>query len=67
MNNKARASRFGPHHHAAMPTWSDVSAEASDGAPLNPLEQFILDHEPAGERDIKWRDQLAAVIEWVKQ
>lgn len=56
-----------PTDTTRLPDWFDIHAEASEGAPLNPIEQFILDHEPAGPEDIEWRKQLAALIEWVKQ
>lgn len=50
-----------------IPSWLDVECEVLDGAPLNPLEKFILAHEPDDETGSQWRRDLSAVIEWVKQ
>lgn len=50
-----------------LPEWSTVSQELSDGAPLNPLERFIYENEPAelGQAD-EFRRQLSDMIEWVR-
>lgn len=45
-----------------LPEWAQISAKESCGEHLTPLERFVLDNEPAGDGDDKWRDQLAAAL-----
>lgn len=49
-----------------LPEWLSISAEVSEGTPLNPLERFIFENEPAGGYDVKWRNQLMGALTWVK-
>jgi hypothetical protein len=46
-----------------LPTWSEcLEREFSNTA--TPLEQFILDNEPAGQQDQRWREQLTKAIQF---
>lgn len=45
-----------------LPTWSDCDA-AEMG--MDPLQQFIYDHEPGSPHDVAWREQLSAAIDFL--
>lgn len=45
-----------------LPTWSDCDA-AEMG--MDPLQQFIYDHEPSSPHDVAWREQLSAAIDFL--
>ena len=44
-----------------LPEWEDVY-RASQKRDLTPLEQFVLDNEPAAG---PWRAQLQEMIDWI--
>lgn len=48
-----------------LPTWTDCDTIERNRQPLTPLEQFILDNEPAGPDDMAFRNGLLAAIEFV--
>ncbi len=49
-----------------LPHWQNCQDKTTQGEPLNPLEQFIYDNEPAGKQDVGFRKQLRAMIEFMK-
>jgi hypothetical protein len=42
--------------------WSEVSAKVDAKEPLDPVEQFIYDNEPAGDESKDWRKSLQAAL-----
>lgn len=49
-----------------LPEWMDVTRKHEAGAVLNPIEQFVLDNEPAGiEHEEKFRSGLIAALNFV--
>ena len=47
-----------------LPTWSEC-LEREFRNTATPLEQFILDNEPAGQLDRRWREQLTKAIQFI--
>lgn len=47
---------------AWLPPWTECDRKHKSVRKLSALEQFILDNEPAGLDEDKFREQLAAVI-----
>lgn len=76
---KAEVQRLGDELAArdaaevTIPRWEDVDAKYDRGEPLNPLERFVYDHEPAiddvnGDRsDEVFRKQLSACLAFVSR
>jgi len=50
--------------HFQLPTW-DQCLERDVRETATPLEQFILDNEPAGQQDRRWREQLTKAVQFI--
>lgn len=52
-----------------LPAWEDLNQKIDgttfDLDDFNPLERFIHNQEPAGDKDVEFRNQLKAAIEFV--
>jgi hypothetical protein len=49
-----------------LPTWTEIDEKRDAGEPLNVLEKFIYNNEPAGDDDDEWREDLMRLIEFVR-
>ena len=50
--------------HFQLPTWDQCRLQELNGT-VNPLEQFVLYNEPAGQQDQRWREQLTKAIQFI--
>lgn len=52
-----------------LPEWEDLNQKIDgttfDLDDFNPLERFIYDQEPAGDKDVEFRSELKAAIEFL--
>ena len=46
----------------SLPEWTDLMYKVDANEPLDPVEQFIYDEEPAGDEDGVWRAKLQAAL-----
>jgi len=46
-----------------LPYWDECDEKMKKGEELNPIEDFILNNEPSGNEDKKWREDLLKAIE----
>ena len=42
--------------------WIEISEKVDNGEDLNPIDQFIYDNSPAGDDEVKFREQLFNAI-----
>lgn len=49
-----------------IPDWSECEDAFASGVKLNPLQQFVLDNEPAGPLEEVFLKQLSDLIEFVE-
>ena len=51
-----------------LPPWNELSARNLAGETLTPLERFIVDNEPAGQKEAaRFREQLRALLNAVQE
>jgi hypothetical protein len=46
-----------------LPEWDECNDREQAGVRMNPVEQFVYDHEPTNS--IEWRDQLQEVLDYL--
>ena len=49
-----------------IPTWNEVSEMDDKGDDLTALEQFVYNHEPAGDIAVAWRVDLQSLVNYVR-